>query len=105
MAISSNNRSLVLHALPDNLDSGMFDSLREEDMSQDLVPDRSGMPSSLRERGMSQGLVPDSRCTSCGASCHHGLSSMTSIAKPLLQGIDSSDGNSSPFEEIANATR
>ena len=80
------------YALPVN-GSGMFDSLREEDMSQDLVPDRSGMSHSLRERGMSQDLVPDSRCTSCGAQCHHGLSSMTSIAKPL---INANFGNSSP---------
>ena len=80
------------HALPVN-GSGMFDSVREEDMSQDLVPDRSGMFDSLREEGASQDLVPDSRCTSCGVKCHHGLNSMISIAKPL---INSNFGNSSP---------
>ena len=43
----------------------MFDSRREEDMSQEqvtlvntyLISDKSGMPSSLKERGMSQGYL------------------------------------------------
>ena len=51
------------------------------------------MVDSLREESMSQDLVPDSRCTSCGVKCHHGLNSMTSIAKPS---INSNFGNSSP---------
>ncbi len=65
------------HALPVNVRSDMFDSLREEDMPQESVP--------------AQGSVP-ARCTSCGSCCPDQGHGTTVFTAPL---IDSNFVNSS----------